>query len=375
MRARRGTRRYRAARFVRRHRAGVVVAAAFAAVLAGAGAALVVQQRQTAAERDKAAATAAFLEDLFLEVDVGGGRGGALTVRDALDEGARRIGDLDGEPEVQAHMLDVLARVYRSLALFGRADTLHRRAVAVYTRALGPGHPETLAARHHYAYFLFSAGRYAEAEATYRAVLEARRRRGDPVDLYESLGDYAALLNGQGRLAEAEALTREAIALLDANGERLGYLPDDVAEARAGLLNSLGNSALGQRRFAAAAEALTEARATYARLRGPDHVYVAVTETGLARALAGSGRPTEAAALARRAEAVLRRLEGPTHPWVGSALLARARVASAAGRWAEADSAAAAAVGIFRAAQGPDAPPTRQAQAVADTLRRRHVPW
>ena len=374
VRARRGTRRYRAGRFVRRHRAGVAVAAAFAAVLAAGGSALVVQERRASDERDKAAATAAFLEDLFLEVDVGGGRGSALTVRDALDEGARRIGDLDDQPEVQAHMLDVLARVYRSLALFGRADTLHGRAVAVYTRALGPDHPETLAARHHRAYFLFSAGRYGEADTLYRAVLDARRRRGDPVDLYESLGDYAALLNQQNRLDEAERLTREAIALLDANGERLGYATADVSEAQAGLLNSLGNNALGRRRFADAAASFERARATYTGIYGPDQVYVAVTETGLARALAGLGRHAEAAALVRRAEGVLRRLEGPAHPWVASALGARARVAAAAGRWAEADSAAAAAVAIHRATHGPDASPTRRAVALADTLRLRRVP-
>ncbi|HYE58230.1 MAG TPA: tetratricopeptide repeat protein, partial [Rhodothermales bacterium] len=370
VRARRGTRRYRATRFVRRHRLGVGLSAVFLVMLVAAAVVFRAQARQTAQERDKAEAVAAFLEDLFLEVDVGGGRGSALTVREALDEGARRIPALADAPAVQAHLLDVMARVYRSLALYPRADSLHRRAVATYRRALGPRHPETLKAQHHYAYLLYSAGRYDEAERLYRAVLAERRRQRDPAAVFESLGDLATLLQIQHRNDEAEPLLREAVVLLDRHGRRITETPVKLVESRASLAVSLGILALGDGRAEEAATRFREGRDAYADLHGTEHVYAALAETWLARALLTLGRLDDAGRTAAHAEAVMLRQQGPRHPWRASALLVRGRVAWRQQRTAEAEALVAEATGILERTYGPRSDAAAPARAFLDSLRR-----
>jgi eukaryotic-like serine/threonine-protein kinase len=109
VRAHRDTFAYRSGKFVRRHGWSVGAAAVVVLLLAGFAALMVAQRQQTERELDKAQAVAVFMENLFLDVDAASGKGRYVTIREALDAGAGRIGELD-EPEVQAHMLDVMGR-------------------------------------------------------------------------------------------------------------------------------------------------------------------------------------------------------------------------------------------------------------------------
>ena len=81
VRARRGTARYRAGAFVRRHRAGVAATALVAAVLTASAGALAVQNRRVVRERDRSEATTDFLRELLAQADaLSTGRGDVTVV-------------------------------------------------------------------------------------------------------------------------------------------------------------------------------------------------------------------------------------------------------------------------------------------------------
>src|SRR5262249_16156503 len=109
MRAARGTRRYRAVKFVHRHRLAVVAAAGgfllgpvFAVAMA-ALAARVARERDTALmQTARAEAVSGFLGSLFSSSDPYTSRGNTVTARQLLDAGSKRIQkDLAKQPAVQ----------------------------------------------------------------------------------------------------------------------------------------------------------------------------------------------------------------------------------------------------------------------------------
>ncbi|HEX8299494.1 MAG TPA: serine/threonine-protein kinase [Rubricoccaceae bacterium] len=328
--ARDGTARYVAGRFVRRHRWAIAAATAVVVALVSVAVLVSVQNRRVTRERDRAEQVASVLESVFLDIDPGGPGGASTTLRDVLDAGAGRIDTLDAQPAVQARLLDVVARVYRALADYDRALPLHRAAVAAATRAHGAEAPETLMARHHLAYLLDQMGRPADAERIYRAVLDARRRSGDPDGLVESLSDLSMLVQGAGRGAEAAALAQEGLRVLDRHPDAG---PPDLEGplSRAAFLSIIARHDEAQGRTDAAERALRESAAIYTRARGPEHTYTGVAESSLGSFLARRGRHAEADRLLRHAVAVQTAAWGPVHPWTTATLVARAEARARAG--------------------------------------------
>ncbi len=143
--ARPDTWRYRAGKFVGRHRLGVAAGAAVALSLVGGVAGTAWQARAAAGHARVASAEAAkeravreFLVGLFRAATPGQALGRDLTVRELLDRGRR---DLDtalvAQPVVRARLLATVAGVYGALGQARQADTLFQQAVAL-TRTL-PG--------------------------------------------------------------------------------------------------------------------------------------------------------------------------------------------------------------------------------------------
>ena len=330
VRARAGTRRYVATSFLRRHRWGVGTAAALLAVVVGSAGVVAVQSRRVVRERDRAEEVARVLENVLLRIDPGGQQGASTSVRDLLDLGAEETEKME-DAEAKAHLLDVMARVYRALADYRRALPMHEQAVRLYTATHGADAPETLAAEHHLAYLLAQMGRPGEAETRYRRVLERRRQTGDPTGLVESTSDLADLYLAEGRPAEARPLLEEGLAVL-ARHPDAG--PPDLSGpiAQAGFYYQLGVADQHDGRLADAARQMRRAHALYRQHRGPDHVFTAAVETRLGGLLAAQGQADEAQRLLRHALAVQERTWGPEHPWTLSALFARADAFARAGR-------------------------------------------
>ncbi len=73
-------------------------------------------------------------------------------------------------PNVAAS-LNNLAKLYQAQGAYAEAEPLHKRALAVWEKALGPEHPNVATALKNYAALLRQTGRGAEAER-----LEARAK-------------------------------------------------------------------------------------------------------------------------------------------------------------------------------------------------------
>lgn len=186
------------------------------------------------------------------------------------------------------------------MATVGYTSMLVALALAL---AVGPesalAQSQTWQARTDAAYVLYGQGRYAEAEAAFRAALEEAGRLG-PRDfrLALSLDNLAEFYRGQGAYGRSEALHRRALVVKQ---ETLG--PDDPSVA-----DTLGSLAELHRATGAYAEAealYRRALAIYERALGAEHVRLAVTFNNLALIYAAQGRYGEAEGLYRRALAIL----------------------------------------------------------------------
>jgi eukaryotic-like serine/threonine-protein kinase len=128
--ARRGTRRYLAARFIQRHHGAVGFAAfALVALLVGFGAALwqaQLAQSEAATSRE----ALAFMQGMFELADPEAARGREVTARELLDNGSRRIRNaLADQPEARRALLQAIGDAHLGLGLDAEALPLFDEAM------------------------------------------------------------------------------------------------------------------------------------------------------------------------------------------------------------------------------------------------------
>ena len=172
--------RYRMAKFVARHRAGVVIAGAvLVAAAAGATRERILRQRAEVEAR-KATAVERFLTGVFNVADPFAWSEpdrGVISARDLLDRGAGRIDStLGGQPEVQAELRTVLGRVYTNLGLFAKATPLLERSVAQRIALRGQRDTSVATSMDLLGTALAQQDKFDDAERLLRAALAVRRR-------------------------------------------------------------------------------------------------------------------------------------------------------------------------------------------------------
>lgn len=184
---------YRAGKFVRRHRAGVAAAAALTLAAAAASWNLAVQARRVARERDRAQEVSRFLIRLFRVSSPSEARGNALTAREVLDEGVSRVrDDLSGRPDVRATLLQTLGTAYQRLGLSDPAAQLLQESLRLRSEIREGESLDVAAALHELAGVLVVQGDLVGAERCYRRALAIRTRalgKGNP----DTLATSAAL--------------------------------------------------------------------------------------------------------------------------------------------------------------------------------------
>jgi len=307
--ARRGGRRYRMAKFARRHRVGAAAAATVLAALGlGLGTALVQRNeavRQAAREaeaRRRLEAVSAFVAKSLQSGDPAQGGREDMTVPEAMDNALKEVEDgaFRDDPETEATLYDTIANVLLNNARQTAALPLFERALAI-RRRLHPGDDRDVATSiNNLAAAQGVVGSYVEAETRFREALEMRRRlfpQGHS-DVSLTLSNLAITLNDLGRPAEAEPLLRECLALEE-------------------------------------------------RLSSPESLITADASTALAQALIQSGKPAEAEPLFERSLAIQRRARPGDHPEVARAVGNVAYVRQQLGRAAEAEPLAREAVEIY----------------------------
>ena len=259
--------RYRAGCFLRRHRLAASVGTLLVLTLVGGLAATSWQYVRAQREAARARAVTDFLIRLFEASSEERPQSEKVTVREILDEGARRLdADLADQPALQANLLGVMGRVYTSLGFYEPAGDLLERS----------------------------------------QTLLRRQPRTDDADLARVLSDLSSVRRSQGAYDGAIALARES---LDRQRTAYGGDHDDIPVT----LHRMGSALLEAGRPTEAAPLFQEALAMRRRLHGNAHRGVVSSLMSLAVVSFDGGDYATAESQLREALAIARTLPGDSH--------------------------------------------------------------
>jgi len=200
-------------------------------------------------------------------------------------------------------------------------------------------------------------GRFADAEAVYqRALRIVEAGDGGPDARATLMHNLGGLAHSRGDFAAGEALARSAVELRESlYGRRHPAVAADI-EAWGALLEGLGRLPQAERAYA-------EALATFEATLGPDSLEAASSASALASVHQSLGRRDEALAGYERARAIREAKLGPLHFDLGLTLNNLGMLLQELDRPADARAAIARALAIFEASLGPDHPHARATAA------------
>jgi len=316
------------------------------------------EEQEAAARTDAARANAivALVRRMLGSADPREVKGRDYRLRQLLDDFDRELGDtLRDQPEVEATIRETMGQAFLGLGLKAQAEPHLRASLEIRRRLLGEDHPlfaQSLAA---WAELLHARGEYAAAEehmdrarAIFAEVLG--EERPEVAACLVCLADYARHLT---RYDEAEKYARRAAGIARQNGQALLAL--------GAVLDAKGD-------YAGAEKVEREALAVY-RNNG-DELQVALSLNYLAATRKAQGDYDEAIALNREALAIDRRILGEGHATVATTLHNVAVLLSAKGDFAGAVATWQEALAILEKTPGrPDALATVIA-SLATTLHR-----
>lgn len=222
-------------------------------------------------------------------------------------------GGAPGAGGAEATQLAARAQTAAAQGDFGQAESLHRQALAVHERQLGPEHPTTLATLTNLGGVMLLQGKFKEAEAVFRRVMVSREKvlGPDHPDTAISLNNVANALFEQAKqddangpptrrargavrefaqASETETLYRRALAIQE---KTLG----EAHPSTAATLNNLAVLLSGRGRYAEAEPMHARALAIAEKSLGPSHLDTASMRTTLAITFDRQGKSTEAEAL------------------------------------------------------------------------------
>jgi non-specific serine/threonine protein kinase/serine/threonine-protein kinase len=287
---------YRTRKYVRRHAAGVAIATAALMLLIAFAIVQAAELRRITRERDRADRITEFMTNMFKVSDPSEARGNTVTAREILDKSFQEIDPgLGHDPELQAQMMDVMARVYGNLGLYRQAQLLLGKVVDIRSRIFGASHPSTLLAMDQLGWTFNREGRYPEAEKIQRETVGLRRRvlGIQHQDTLKSMTNLAITLTQEGRYAEAERLQRETLEI-----QRRVAGAENSETLRS--MTNLGDILLHAGRYKEAESLQRETFEIQQRIMGPDHPDTLRSMSNLAVSLTRQGRYAEAEKLQRQ---------------------------------------------------------------------------
>ncbi len=250
-----------------------------------------------------------------------------------------------------------LAGVVMMQGKFARTLELLQPVLAFTRRVRGPSHPEMLTPLYYSGQALVGAGRLAEGEAVARQALELAKAMG---------GARAPFLSGlfyvlgfalveQGRCAEALAAAEEGLEVISARKDS-GAMPVELRTVQGMALRCLGRPREAQAQLALAGSSADE-------LLGPGSQESLLAGRTLSEVWAERGQPTRALALAQRVLLHSERLFGRESCFAADALRTVGWAKEKGGRLGEAEAAYAEAAAIGARTLGPEHPHVRAAEA------------
>lgn len=321
--ARAPTRRYRAARFVRRHTGGVVVAAAIALMVLGFAIVMTIQSlrleralEEATLERNRAEQVSDFMVDLFESANPEVAGRGDVTAAEILEDGARQLREeLTNQPELRARLLVTVGESYRVLGGQDNAATsidLLEQALQDLD-ALGANDEDRAAALGTLGAVYHDSGDYEKAEDYYRRALALLEVTDDLAKKADVLANLGVLHTDRGNLADAERYGRSSLDLL------MGFKdPSDPIIARTKQRLSFVLHQLKKRDEAR--EMILDSVDILRTNYGTNHPHVATALNYAAIIQGGAGDHKSAQASLREAAEIYRNTHGNDHPYLATTL-------------------------------------------------------
>jgi serine/threonine-protein kinase len=343
--------RYRVGKFVRRNWREVGAASAvFMAVIA-----LVIfyTVRVTEARNDALAEAArtqriqSFMTKLFEGGDESVGPADSLRVVTLIDRGVQEARALDGEPEIQAELLETLGGLYEKMGNLPRADSLLSAALAKRRALFGPEHPDVGQSLVALGMLRDDQAKLPEAETLVREGL-AKITRARPPGHPSVIGATQALgrvLQDRGDYDHAIPVLQEVLRLRSATDT----LSPELAEA----INQLANSHFYAGHYLVCDSLIHRALEMHRTLFGDGHPLVADNLIDLGAIQDEFGKYEEAERLYRQALDINRRWYGDNHFETASNLTLLGRVLVKQERFDEATDALRQALTIQERVYGP----------------------
>ncbi len=301
---------YRASKYVRRHRLAVALATGFMLLLAAFVVNQWMQIRRITRERDRADRITQFMTGMFQISDPSEARGNNVTAREILDKASKDIeSGLSRDPDMQAHMMDVMGTVYDNLGLYPRGEVLAQHSLEIYRNLLGENNYQTMRAANNLANILYDEGRYPESEKLYRETLEVRSRLlgREHLETLMSMNNLANSLFEEGHYSESEKLYQDALGIAR---RVLGPEHRQTVIQMGNLVNVLG----AEGHYPQAEEMCREVLAVRRRTLGPEHQDTMRSMNDLSETLMLEGKYADAEKLNGQTLEIRRRVLGPEHP-------------------------------------------------------------
>jgi non-specific serine/threonine protein kinase/serine/threonine-protein kinase len=295
----------RAAKFARRHRAGVAAGVVIVLAVIGGIAGTTIGMLRAQRARSEAEAVSKFLTDL-LDSASPWNRTKETTVRQLLAEAAGKIShELKDQPAARAELLETIGGSEFHLGHLESAEKLLREALRLRLELDGPNNARVASILNDLGLVRKHQDHLDDAERLLRESLAIREKafghRHSAVA--RGLFDLASILAMRGKNAEAEAAYRDSLALREALD------PPNVALTMNGLGQHLART--GRPREA---EALIR-RSLDMRLRQGDRGYAyAMSLLEFGKVLAQQGKLDDAEAVDREGIAALANFVDPTDP-------------------------------------------------------------
>ncbi len=317
------TARYRARKFMRRHRAGAAAATVVVIALISGGAMAGTGFVRARTEAHRAEAISGFLSDLLASVRPDQS-GRAVTVQEVLERARQQIlaGGFADDAETQASLALVIGHSYEGLGRYNEALELLKLSTDLRRDLHGPEDGRVRASLYRLATVLWKQGALDEALAIRLSLVEMieRTEGTSHSDYPEALSNVGNTYADMGKLDLAVDYLRRAVA-----GGRA--FPDRDGELNlARFINNLGSVYFDQGDYQNAVTMFREAMSIRARLVGEESDVYAITLTNLANAQTNLGELDEAERTATRGLALHERIFGAEHPRTASALNALAEV-------------------------------------------------
>ena len=327
VKAQRDTNRYRAYKFIQRHKMSVAAFSLFALALI-AGTVISISMAQTIAEEKnqkeeearRAQLSLDYLLNIFAAVDPDEVGQDTLTAVDLLNRGYENLRDLDEEPAIEASLLNMMGWIYVNMGEYPKADSLYTLAGALI---LDDDAASLELARSKYGRGLtnYSLAKYTLAEEQLREAIAILTQEDEGVLLVEAQNQLSAVLVDLGNYTEASNWAEAAIN--DAK-KLLGSDPEEVALLLGTSYTRLATASHYQLRYADADSLYRIALTLRQEWLDASHPKIGNTVYQLGNNLLKLERVEEAEEQYLRALRIYEGGYGRTHPAVASAKIALA---------------------------------------------------